>query len=309
MTSIKDEFQNIQSPGNQRRLDPEHILDFYYGISYLGQKEFFLISPVKPPACESTGSIDVELGVRQDKQYVITFRLVKDEFADMFYAFCDDIVNYTRSLTDVNRGPKMVVTRYKAWQKMLRVNSGGLLSFEAIKGLAGELYFMKEFLFPLKGIAVSVNSWVGPEGADQDFRTDECWYEIKTTTPGNDLIQISSSEQLDVRDPGELIVLFADKTSEQDEGGVSLFSLFRSINNEIEADGDPGIKDRFWNLLSQSGFAPMEKYNEIRFRFTDTRRFTVDASFPCIRKINLPESVTEVTYKLVLNTLDDFEIK
>ncbi len=309
MDPIKNVFRNINNPGSQRELDPSHILRFYYGITDNGKKEFMLVSPGKPPTCTSTGSINVESTIRPDGLYVLNFRLEDDSYAEMFYSFCEDIVEFTRTIKNIKDGSRLVVKRYKDWQKMLRANAHGPLSDLEIKGLAGELYFLKNILAAEIGLSNAVKAWVGPEGADQDFRINDTWYEVKTTSPGNDLINISSVEQLDVKDNGELIILFADITSDADSEGESLYTLFQAIDSEIRRTCNTDIEDRFWNLLNYKNFTLSDIYKHPRFRFRDVWKYKVDQNFPCIRSSTLPDSVTKLTYKLILSTLDSFAIK
>lgn len=309
MNSIRDAFKNIQNPGSQRNLDPAHPLHFYYGITVQGEKEFMLVSPSRPPSCSSTGSIQVETTVREDKRYVLDFLLKDNAYSEMFYSFCEDIVEYTRSLKNESEGARLVVKRYKDWQKMLRVGTLGPLSDEGIKGLVGELYYLKNYLEPAIGLAAAINAWDGPDGADQDFRLNNSWIEIKTTSPGKDEVRISSVEQLDSKEKGELVVLFADKTSEADSEGKSLFDLFKSIDEQIKNTCDADVEERFFYLLGRKNFVPSEIYDQPKFKFEGISKYRVGQNFPCIRAENLPDSVSGLSYYLILSTLSAFEIK
>lgn len=309
MEQLKNKFEDLKQFGMQKLLDKTHKLYFLYGLSYSGYKEFFLISPSLPPSCESTDAITVTVGKRKDNQYTLAFKLNDNKFDEMFYILCSDFVESTRNIVNVLDGPRMVVQRYKKWQKLMKTGARLILNQAEIKGLAGELYFLLNKLSPNVGISEAVRAWTGPDKADQDFRLENCWYEIKTTSPGSETVKISSPEQLDTEMRGELVVLFADRTSPTDSKGVTLNSLYKHIVEEIRNYGEESVSERFANQLSKSGFIPLKEYDDYAFNFSDCWRFDINSDFPCIRRKSLPLSTGKLTYDIILNNIKDFEIK
>ena len=128
---------------------------------------------------------------------------------------------------------------------MLAKYRGNMLSEDEIKGLIGEILFLKDFLLSQYGEVSSVNAWIGPEMADQDSVFSDVWYEVKATTSGANSIKVSSIEQLDVALDGELIIVFLDKTSKAKmikmAGNSIVVGVLEAIFLQIIA-----LKDMLW---------------------------------------------------------------
>ena len=100
---------------------------------------------------------------------------------------------------------KALVERCLDWQKLLQYVNKNVMSYSQQKGLLGELIFLKEAI-EIRGAEQTIMSWVGPEGADQDFIFPDTWNEIKTVSISSDDVVISSFEQLLQEKDGELTV-------------------------------------------------------------------------------------------------------
>ena len=55
-----------------------------------------------------------------------------------------------------------------SWAKFIRPSRSGFSESELV-GLLAELYILKNYMLPALGPDLSVKSWIGPEGAKQDF--------------------------------------------------------------------------------------------------------------------------------------------
>ena len=112
---------------------------------------------------------------------------------------------------------------------MLANTHGSLLSPKEVKGLLGEMYFLKFFLCARYGAKEAVLSWTGPKHLPQDYIIDDTWYEVKTVSSSRTEVTISSIEQLDCVKPGELIIIRADKTSVTNTDAVNLNTLYKDL--------------------------------------------------------------------------------
>jgi hypothetical protein len=67
-------------------------------------------------------------------------------------------------------------------------------------------------------------------------------------------------------------------------------------------------REQFSTMLLHFGYFPRPEYEgeEYTFEIKATVRYAVSADFPCLRRANLPESVTEAKYSLALTTIDSF---
>lgn len=297
MKSAKDIFENLSGIDVFRRVSQDHILDLYCGIDNMSRYTLLLIAAAEPENVKSSKVINVGLRKRSDERWTLSFSLADDTFKELFVRFCDDMIESSATLGSAANGPKFICTRYNGWQQMLSAARGDLLSKSEIKGIIGEMLFIRDYLFPKYGKESTLHAWMGPKMADQDFVFADTWYEIKATSSDAEYIRISSIEQLDCSDEGTLVVLALDQTSELDGQGVTANSLYRELRESI---GDDSLKLIFSSLLLKMGFYPRPEYDEHVYRPKGMRQYRVDTTFPCLRRSNIPSSVVEAIYTLSL---------
>lgn len=300
--NVKNAFENAEINAYQR-VNAKYILDLYLGRDASARETLLLLCSMKPEKICSSKIIDVAIGLRQDKKWSVSFSLSDKQYIDMFCLFCQDIIESTRFVSNADRGAIFVCNRYLRWQEMLKKKTQGLLSYMEIKGLTGELYFLKEYMIPEFGFELALNSWTGPEGTKQDFEIGNTWYEVKSTTSGATSIKISSTEQLDTSDPGELVVMYLDKTSPADQAGITLNSLYAWFMQELPTDEQ---RCKISNLLFSQGYVHHREYDDYIFHFHGMERYFVDNNFPCLRKNILPDSIGNVTYELTLSSIKSY---
>lgn len=297
MKSAKDIFDNLSGIDVFRRVSRDHILDLYCGIDNMSRYTLLLITAAEPENVQSSKVINVGLRKRSDEKWTLSFSLADDTFKELFVRFCDDIIESSATLGNAANGPRFICTRYNGWQQMLSAARGDLLSKSEIKGIIGEMLFIRDCLFPKYGKESTLHAWMGPKMADQDFVFSNTWYEVKATSSDAEYIRISSIEQLDCSDEGTLVVLALDQTSELDGQSVTANSLYRELRETI---GDDSLKLIFSSLLLRLGFYPRPEYDEYVYRPKGMRQYRVDATFPCLRRSSIPGGVVEAVYTLSL---------
>lgn len=305
MTSIKEKFNAIEGFDTFQRIDEEHILDIYIGKDSTAQKTLFMISEQEPPIILSSQIIRVFVGQRHDKTWGISFSLLDNSFEELFYHFCSDIVESSRDIQKKELGARYICERYSQWQDMLSKNKSGMLSFSVIKGLVGELVFLKEHLFPLYGKEKAIHAWIGPEGADQDYICDAKWYEIKSLVSGADTVHISSIEQLDSANNGELVLIYLDRSSYSDIGKITINQLYETIYKEIDSFE---LKKDFSKKLLSLGYYNRYEYEEYIFHNNGYVRYHVDETFPCLRRNDILASVVNAKYELSISSINCYKI-
>ncbi len=246
MRNAKEIFEALSGVDAFQRVSRDHILDLYCGIDNMSRYTLLLISATEPEGVKSSRVINVGLRKRNDERWTLSFSLVDDTFIDIFFQFCDDMIESSAKLGSAVNGSKFICTRYSDWQQMLSAARGDLLSKSEIKGIIGEMLFIREFLFPKYGRESVLHAWMGPKMADQDFVFADTWYEVKATTSDAEHIRISSIEQLDCSSEGTLAVLALDQTSELERQGVTANSLYWELMRFIE---DDSLKITFSSLL------------------------------------------------------------
>lgn len=305
MADIKTIFGTIDHLDTYQRVNATHLLDLYVGIDNTARWTLLLISEYPPLKVVSSRMILVKSGRRPDKKWSLSFSLVEDSYKDMFVLFCEDIVASSACIASKEKATHYVGKRYNEWREMLANVRGNLLSPEEIKGLLGEMYFLKDYLCVLYGAEKAALSWTGPRRLPQDYIIDDTWYEVKTISSSRTEVAISSIEQLDCAKPGELVVIRADKTSVTNTRAVNLNVLYHALLAMLPDDGP---KEQFSTMLLRYGYYPRPEYEdeEYTFEIKAVDRYAVSADFPCIRRTNLPETVTEAKYSLVLAAIDSF---
>lgn len=304
MADIKTLFGTINHLDAYQRVNSTHLLDLYAGIDEMARWTLLLISEYPPLKAASSRMIQVKSGRRPDKKWSLSFSLIDDSYRDMFVLFCEDIVNSSACIANKEKATRFVGKRYKEWREMLANGRGNVLSPEEIKGLLGEMYFLKEYLSVKYGAEKAALSWTGPRRLPQDYIIDDTWYEVKTVASSRTEVGISSVEQLDCTKAGELAVIRADKTSVTNTNALNLNGLYSALLALL----DDGTKERFSTMLLQYGYYPRPEYEdeEYTFEVKTVTRYAVTSDFPCIRRANIPESITEVKYSLALAAIDSF---
>ena len=305
MADIKTIFDAIDHLDTYQRVNSTHLLDLYVGIDDTARWTLLLISEYQPLKVASSRMILVKSGRRPDKKWSLSFSLVDDSYKDMFVLFCEDIVSSSACIKNKEKATRFVGKRYKEWREMLANARGNLLSPAEIKGLLGEMYFLKEYLCIKYGAEKAALSWTGPKCLPQDYIIDDTWYEVKTVSTSRTEVSISSIEQLDCAKPGELVVIRADKTSVTNTDAVNLNVLYKEL---LAVLPDDDSREKFSTMLLHYGYYPRPEYEgeEYTFEIKETVRYAVPTDFPCIRRANLPESITEARYSLSLAAIDTY---
>lgn len=304
MADIKTIFGTIDHLDTYQRVNATHLLDLYVGIDNTARWTLLLISEYPPLKATSSRMILVKSGRRPDKKWSLSFSLLDDNYKDMFVLFCEDIVTSSACIANKEKATRFVGKRYEEWKEMLANTRGDLLSPAEIKGLLGEMYFLKECLCVQYGAEKAALSWTGPRCLPQDYIIDDTWYEVKTVSSSRAEVGISSVEQLDCVKPGELVVIRADKTSMTNTNAVNLNALYYALLAMLPDDA----KEQFSTMLLRYGYYPRPEYEgeEYTFEVKAVARYAVSSDFPCIRRNNIPESITEVKYSLALAAIDPF---
>lgn len=306
MADIKTIFGAIDHLDTYQRVNGTHLLDLYVGIDDTARWTLLLISEYPPLKVSSSRMILVKSGRRPDKKWSLSFSLVDDSYKDMFVLFCEDIVSSSACIKNKEKATRYVGKRYKEWREMLANARGNLLSPAEVKGLLGEMYFLKDYLCAQYGAEKAALSWTGPKRLPQDYIIDDTWYEVKTVSSSRTEVSISSIEQLDCAKPGELVVIRADKTSVTNTDAVNLNALYKELLTMLPDDDS---REQFSTMLLRYGYYPRPEYEgeEYTFEIKAMVRYAVSTDFPCIRRTNLPLSITEAKYSLALTAIDPYK--
>jgi hypothetical protein len=312
MTMTKNEFEQKWNalPRNQgeeifQMVDSDHPLSFYFRQNALGNKEMLLISAYEPQNIKGSKLLLIEIGKRKDMQWATRFKLLRREEEAVFVHLCWDLVESSRDKTDDKKGMAFVFERFIKWQRLMQLGGSGLLSESEIKGLIGELLFLESFILSGHDKRIAVDGWQGAEKTDRDFAFNNCWYEIKATNPGAVSVRISSIEQLDTDEAGQLIVYFLEKTSSTENSAFTLKKLVDRLRTIISDDA--AVLSMFESKLLNAHYIDLKEYDETYYVLRGQACYQVDDHFPRVRRSMLSNAVIKLSYDLSLSNLSEWE--
>jgi hypothetical protein len=234
-------------------------------------------------------------------------RLSRREDWELFLALCRDIVSASRQ----SEGPKsalaIIIRRLQRWQAFLSQRRRDLLPEEKIKGLIGELLFLKNHLIPSIGIQNAITAWRGPYGAPQDFSFASYAVEAKCKSgSANPSVRISSAEQLTSPLPNLfLYVVTLSRCGPSDPGAVNVLSLVKVVRDECDCVSAISCEE-FNNALLELHFLEDKQYEEFSYFHVGTSCFRVFDSFPRITTDMVNPVLERVSYSIPISACESF---
>ena len=301
-TELRQKWNSIDyHNGGSLQLAIPHALAWHVRYVTESQKSLVIVSDVPVDSIASSQSIEAACNQRKDEKYAISFTLVNRGQEDVFISMASDIIEYSKNETTHRSALDKVLRRYAQWLKLLDHKRNTLLSLNAQKGLIAELSFLKETIERGTSPEDALAGWVGPDGADQDFVFPCCWYEIKATGASSTTVTISSVEQLDRADSGELVVYRIDKCAPAQSGSVT---LYRIVHDTIAILSQTPINiDGFVMKLASIGYIDMKEYDNAFFSISSKRHYTVDDAFPKLCRADLPIEIVSAEYQINLPSI------
>jgi hypothetical protein len=294
------------------RADATHPLDFFWAKDHLNRYLFVYEYPSKselviqkPPDLEGIGTNSFIY----EKVARLIFSLKDKDNWELFYALCLNLMSATNKATIPEKAPYLILNRLKRWQRFLKKSKLDILAEENIKGLIGELLFLKNWVIPHFGVSDAIKFWLGPEGAPQDFSINDLAVEVKcqlgSTKP---IIKISSLDQLNTQLSNlALYVVTLGKSTLEHKNSINLPCLINEIEKVVENEASPSL-NRFQELLIEIGYIFKEKYYEYNYLFLGERAFNVEGEFPRVLPMELKEGIEYLRYNINLLDCVDYEI-
>lgn len=305
MSDIADRIKELledQAAESYSRYDMEHPFDVYLGIDHSGRKSFALVMNARRERVVSTKTIEAQFFKRDDGKLVLSFSLEDDSFQDIFYKFCEDIIESTRFANEAD-GFEPAIIRWETWIKFFSKTSLPLSESE-ILGLIGEVYFLWKVMIPKYGQDDAIESYIGIDRAHKDFEIRDTWYEIKAIHNGVRNVKISSIQQLDAVQPGVLEVITFDQATSTYDDNITLNKLISGLRSSLE---------RKWQLIldekmRKAGYIEDERYDEYNYQFVKIDNYQVVDDFPLLSKAMLPPGITKASYEIDISAIESFRV-
>lgn len=296
----KEKFKLFELSSHYLRVDENHPLELLIGLNDSGRKTLRFIGEFERTKVQNTKIIEVN-HYKHKNLFILSFSLLDDEYIDLFYLFCNDIIDNTRNINQED-GYVYLVNRFEKWRTFLG-RGKSFLSESEIKGLIGELLFLRNEMFPKYGISKSILGWTGPEPTKKDFSYYEAWYEVKVVT--NEFVTINSIDQLDSNEIGYLVIYNLEKMSSE-ANGTSLNKITREILEKIELDQD---RATFIMKLADVGYYLEDYYDSFVYHVFDMSIYKVSDDFPRLTKNSLPKAIAKCKYDIIIKMIESYKVK
>lgn len=303
MNNIFDEIlRETKDSGTFKLISSSHPLDLYLGYNNLGKKTLALIEESVDLNFQSTKLIEVKINTRNDGKKAVCFSLMDDIEKDIFYRFCEDICEATKNVPKEN-GLKIINSRWNRWINMFKNPHSLIMSEKEIRGLIGELVFLRDYMFDKYSVGKSIEAWMGPVSSHKDFEIDDTWYEIKVCYQSSKSVTISSIEQLDSKQGGYLCIVELENTNRYVTERLTLNNLVSQIFDMIL---DQKLKQEFMKKVTEVGYSYFEEYDNYIYFCKNIKKYLVNDDFPRLRKEDLPKEIATVSYELLIPNLKEF---
>ena len=307
-------WDNIKSPVsdiNLLRIDASHPHDFSWGKDSAGRLLLVLKFPMmdannlKVRNIELTGikSDICKIGATDEAYFQLT--LQSKENADIFQTLCNDLIEKTRTITNVAAALSLVYSRLDRWRALLSKANRGLLSPQEIHGLFGELKFLEECIDDGRvSVQAAIEGWQGPMGAPHDFIFDQAAIEIKSISRSSaDSVRISSELQLTTHlSTLHLRVIFLAQDADCNRG-TSLNALIRELRDKIQTHD---LVQAFEERLTAIGYIDIPEYDFPCFSVMKNRTYYVREGFPRIIPELLPVGISNVAYDIGFSSIAEY---
>jgi hypothetical protein len=200
---MKNPWLAIEKPSsdlNVRLVDEKHPLKLFWGVDtrerYLFAYDATISGLPQKKSLPSLSGLELYV-IPQGARGKLVLLLQDNSNWEIFYALCSDLVRATANVKDESAASIIILRRLQRWQELLCKTRRGILTPDEIKGLIGELLFLKTPLAAVFGYDAAIVGWRGPEDGPQDFAINETAVEVKCQSGGTKpVVRISSADQL-----------------------------------------------------------------------------------------------------------------
>ena len=297
-----------------RRLIPTSRRNLFQGVTLL-EKKRLLVLRVEPEAIPpsdvltDTGGLEVRAAAlskndRAHNSLILTLKDKRD--TDIFNILVEDMAAAVSPTQDDHEAVSIFVGRLKKWQRFLEEKHGQGLGAEARRGLYGELWFLREFVLPMRG-PDGITSWTGCHHTPQDFMFAHGAIEVKTTiSQAPQKVIISSARQLD--DTGLEQLFLAHIPLQLMPAGETLPGIISSIRAVL---ADNSWQRNVYELsLLEAGYydAHASNYETEGYAHREIYIFRVGDGFPHLRECDLVSGIGDVTYSITIAAYQNFQV-
>lgn len=291
--------------GRQRLLALGHPLKIHFGDGDDGQPIFFVRSSIRPRKPDVSAAIRVDLGLRHDGEWAMTFALTDLRFTKTFMSLCWDLAERSKDASSEADGLSQFAAALGEWKKLMTFHDSDTLSESQVRGLIAEMWFgfvSGHVQAPIEQIQ---KAWQGPLGSDQDYKFSSHFYEVKSVHTGSAEVRISSAEQLDAPSM-DLVLVTLTETQVKEDGSWTLRDLITYVE-ELHAGDLSSYESLTFKLEHKLRVDKSNPYYaEHHYLPVDYRGFAVSPDFPSIRASKIATDLVDVSYSIKIPALTRF---
>lgn len=308
----KEEYMNQKILSRKFVLDNDIIFIVYYNnnnnnkeVSIKINEDFNKNVIAKYPNWNGVDVIISEIENGLDKGFYLSFKQLEDSDENIYNAILEDIIENIKTVQDYKQVINMVGKILVKWKQFFNIHDDLIMSDIKQQGLYSELIFLEK-LINLYG-EKALDFWSGCNFETHDFYINGNAVEVKSVSSNNSSsVTISNEYQLDINDVnGSLYLMFVSVRKGLSDGEAIPFVVQR-ILNRIQSDI---YLELFEEKLFKYGYILRNpEVYKIGFTIREIKYFCVNDDFPSITKVKLPKEISNVSYKLNLNSCDKFYI-
>jgi hypothetical protein len=256
---------------------------------------------------------DIKFEFYPDERYPskknLLILLLNPQFKDIFSTLCEDLIFEVANVRNEKELIEKLLDRLVKWQLLFESAGKKGLSDEAQRGLYGELYFLRMYLFESNDKVKTLKTWLGPEKSIQDFQYSDWAVEVKTTHGKNhQKIHVTSERQLD-DSIIENIFLFHLSLDIRSDKGEILNQIVFEIKTFL-SDNQSAL-NLFKLKLYEYGYFESDEslYDNRGYNIRQENYYHVNGNFPRIKESQISKGVGDVNYSIILSESEDWRIE
>lgn len=234
----------------------------------------------------------------------IVVKLINIELIDIFNSLTIDIFKKLENTETNEEAVQKFCLNFNKWNTFFKKYGIKILSEEKIKGLFGELYFLKNWVMKYLSNRSSLDSWIGYESSSQDFTFINGNVEVKTTSgKQHKKISISNEKQLDKTGLDNLFLYCLTLHSDVNSG-LSLPELIIDLKKIFSKNTNNVFL--FEEYLLRAGYIDEHSKYYLKNKYIIKKEyfFEIDDDFPKIT--DPPEGVGDIRYSVVISSCIKF---
>jgi hypothetical protein len=303
---LEEKFLQAQEGGGPAflRVSAAHPIDLFVGTED-GKRALLLLCDQEPPEVPLFDAITVSRRQREDGRWALLISLERRDLSALFAYLAEDLILTTERETRGQQASEHIIERLKWWQRLLSRGQSGVLGHLELRGLVGELLFLRDLAIPAFGPRNAVDAWVGPLEAPRDFRFAELDVEVKTLTRDASTIRISSLEQLErAGAPILLATIVLESAADKSGGATSVQSIVERVKALCEPDADvvAALSQRLW----AAGYVERPEYEGLLFLSKPPVFYVCVDEFPRISRAEIPKGVVQCIYQIAIASISQF---